>query len=388
VSLPDALEAAASALAAHADAIRPANGDPARLLAALDADGATAVLGWLLGHRPAEGGELALAWADLEAGAEPLRRAADAPLDKAGRKALRRALHRLRSRGLAVAEAPAAPRVATLPKLDDVFDVALVSPPDPSGAQLVVVIESSPSGGARIFQGAVDAERGILDFQVLQAPRSQARKLVRRLEENPRLGATVVPRDAAAALLARAAEAHPADRALPQAFGDWRARVARPPADAATPGERARAALDVEPLPSLLREVVEAVEAGTVGPWPPDFETLHALAEKVRETAQSKLLVDDQQRRAQVDARVADAAETRFAPPAAERTAARFEEWAWAARARGREDEARRFAAAARAFRELPARDNPVARALLTRALVPVLEALRDEQASSLLVRP
>ena len=38
--------------------------------------------------------------------------------------------------------------------------------------------------------------------------------------------------------------------------------------------------------------------------------------------------------------------------------------------------------------REQPPRDNPVARALLDRALRPLLEALREEEASSPLVRP
>jgi hypothetical protein len=388
VSLARALEAAASALPEYEDAIRPANGDPERLLAALAPPAATAVLAWLLEHYPDDGEELALAWADLEAGAAPLRGLEEGKLGKAGRKALRRAQHRLRSRGVELGAAPVVARVATLPKLDDAIDVALVSPPDPSGAQLVVVVESSPSGGTRIFQGAVDLERGVLEFRVLQANRSQARRLLRDLDANAALAATEVPRESVAALLARAVEAQPADRALPQAFGEWRSRVARAPEGASTPGALARAGIDAEPSPSLLREVAEAVATGAYGPWPPDFEVLHAVAEKVRDTAKSRLLVDDQQRRAQVDAAIDDALETRYAPPAAERTAARFEEYAYTAWKHGRAEEAQRCIAAARAFREQPARENPVARALLERALQPLLDALREEEASSPLVRP
>ena len=388
MSLARALEAAASALPEYEDAIRPANGDPERLLAALPSTATTAVLAWLLEHHPDDGEELALAWADLEAGAEPLRGLEEGKLGKAGRKALRRAQHRLRSRGVELGRAPVVARVATLPKLDDEIDVALVSPPDPSGAQLVVVVESSPSGGTRIFQGAVDLERGVLEFRVLQANRSQARRLLRDLDANAALAATEVPRESVAALLARAAEAQPADRALPQAFGEWRSRVARAPEGASTPGALARAGIDAAPTPSLLREVAEAVAAGVYGPWPPEFEALHAVAEKVRDTAKSRLLVDDQQRRAQVDAAIGDALETRYAPPAAERTAARFEEFAYTAWKRGRAEEAQRCIAAARAFREQAARDNPVARALLERALRPLLDALREEEASSPLVRP
>ncbi len=47
MSLPDALERAASELASDAEAIRPANGDPARLLELLDPEAAARVLAWL-----------------------------------------------------------------------------------------------------------------------------------------------------------------------------------------------------------------------------------------------------------------------------------------------------------------------------------------------------
>jgi len=388
LSLARALEAAASALPEHEDAIRPANGDPERLLAALAAPAATQVLAWLLDNHPGDGEELALAWADLEAGTAPLRGVADGPIGKAGRKALRRAQHRLRSRGVEVGAAPLVAHVATLPKLDDEINVALVSPPDPSGAQLVVVVESSPSGGTRIFQGAVDLERGILEFRVLQANRSQARRLLRDLAGNEALAATEAPRESVAVLLARGAEAQPPDRALPQAFGEWRSRITRAPEGAATPGALARAAVDVTSTPSLLREVAEAIASGSYGPWPPAFEVLHAVAEKVRDTAKSQLLVDDQQRRAQVDAAIGDALDARYAPPAAERTAARFEELAYSAWKHGRAEDAKRCLAAARAFREQPPCENPVARALFDRALGPLLDVLREEAAASPLVRP
>lgn len=388
MSLARALEDAASALAAHEDAIRPANGDPERLLAALAPAAATEVLAWLLEHHPDDGEELALAWADLEAGTAPLRGLEGLALGKAGRKALRRAQHRLRSRGVELEAGPVVAHVATLPKLEDEINVALVSPPDPSGAQLVVVVESSPSGGARIFQGAVDSERGILEFRVLQCNRSQARRLLRDLDVNDALAATEAPRESIAALLANAAEAQPTDRALPQQFGEWRTRIARAPAGTATPGALARAALDAEPTPSLLREVAEAITAGAYGPWPPEFDVMHAVAEKVRDTAKSTLLVNEQQRTAQVDAVISDALDARYAEPTGERTAARFEEFAYAAWKRGRGDEAQRCIAAARSFREQPARDNPVARALFDRALRPLLDALQQEDAASPLVRP
>jgi hypothetical protein len=390
VSLADALERAAAALPGLADEIRPANGDPQRLLGGLTAETAAEVLGWLLVSDVAAGEELALAWADdprLEA-AQAIGALDPDSLPKAAGKVLRKARHRLRSRGVDLAVEPPAPVVARLPRLEDELSAALISAPDPSGAQLAVLVEAAPSGGARVYQGAVDLERGILEFQVFETNRSQARRLVRELRETERLEALDVPREALAALLARAAEAQSGDRPLPSAFSEWRPRVARAPAGTATPGEVARAELPTEVEPTRLRQAAEWVAAGELGPWPPPLDELRALGEKVQRVAASRLVLDDRQRRSQVEGVIGDACEERYAGARGERTAARLEECAYARFRGGREEEARACLAAARAFRERSPRDNPVARALLGRALEPVLEVLREEASSSLVVKP
>jgi hypothetical protein len=412
VSLAAALERAAEALPDLADAVRPANGDPERLLDALSADDVRGrpddpagqalrtrpdhpegqalrtLLLWLLVHEPDAGEELALAWADSPRGAAPLAAIGEHELGKAGRKALRRAQHRLRSRGVELAAQPPAARVAVLPKLADELAAALVSAPDPSGAQLVLIVEPSPAGGARLFQAAIDLERGVLEFHALSTTRSQARRLVRDLETNPRIAAVRTSREALAVLLARAAAAQAADRALPQAFEEWRSRVARPPEGARPPGELAREALGAGADLAAAREVAQRVTEGGLGPWPPPFEALRALADRVRQAGESPLLVNEQQRRAQVENVIGDALDERFAGAAGETAAQRLEEAAHAAWRRGAADDARRLLAAAAVFRERPPRDNPVARALLDRVLGPMLEMLRDERAASPVVRP
>jgi hypothetical protein len=196
------------------------------------------------------------------------------------------------------------------------------------------------------------------------------------------------PREAISALLARAAQAQPADRPLPHAFAEWRSRVARAAETAPTPGDLARAAISAEPDLARLRDVAARIAAGDWGPWPPAEDQLRELADRVRKTAESALLVNEAQRRAQVDGVLAEAAATRYCGAGGELAARRFEESAWCAWKRGREEDARLCIAAARGFRERPPADNPVARALVERALGPSLEALRAEQASSLLVRP
>ena len=97
VSLAPALERAASALPADdAERIRPANGDPHRLLSELDAPGATRLLEWLLHNEPEAADELADAWAEEEAGVAVLVAVDGEGLPKPARKTLRRLRHRLR----------------------------------------------------------------------------------------------------------------------------------------------------------------------------------------------------------------------------------------------------------------------------------------------------
>jgi hypothetical protein len=383
VGLAEALERAAEALPAEADSIRPANGDPVRLLELLDAAAATRVLGWLLAHEPADGAELAAAWGeDPEAGAAPVLAVDEAAMPKAGRKALRRVRHQLRSRGVEVAGPPRQPVVATLPRVEDRLDEALLSPLDPRGTRAAFLVSSHPSGGARMFEVLLDDERGVLETRVYSVGRSQLRRFVRSFTQRDEFPAVSAPSDAVRALIARAAQAQPADRPLPRGFVEWRGQLAEAPQGARTPGEIVRAELgDVEAEPSLLRRAAERVRAHALGPWPPPAEALHGVAERLGEAAQGRLVVSEAQRREQLDAVLDGALDELFAEPFAARTAARFEETAYWWWRRGSEEDARVCLAAARAFREGGVRDNPVARAMIEVVMAPVLAKLEEEMA-------
>ena len=100
MSLPESLERAASELGGLADQIRPANGDPHRLLDALNAEQAGQLLAWILNEEPEAAGELILVWGELDAGAAVIQAVPDEGIAKAGRKLLRKARHRLRSQGI------------------------------------------------------------------------------------------------------------------------------------------------------------------------------------------------------------------------------------------------------------------------------------------------
>ena len=201
VGLPEALERAASAMPALADVIRPANGDPFVLLSELDHEQAQTLLCWLLEQEPNAGVELALSWADdPQRGLAPIVALQQATLPKGARKALRRVLHRLRSAGVVVPEAPRRETVATLPPVEDSLDEAMVTALDPTGARLVYLAVKHPGGGARLFMVALDEERGVLEFEVYTAPRRDARRFLRDFQQRKNFAGVPVPSESVRAL--------------------------------------------------------------------------------------------------------------------------------------------------------------------------------------------
>ncbi len=393
LALPDALERAAGALRALADRIRPANGDPDSLLASLEPEAAAQVVSWLLQNQPEAGAELAEAWAeDAERGGEALRRVGAEGLGKAARKALRRAQHRLRSRGVEVPEPGPAPLVAKLPPLQDRLEAALLSALDPRGARVVFLVEPHPSGGARLFELGVDDERGVLSLEVYSAGRSRVRRFVREATQRSDAPALEAPPASVRALVARIAAGQPPDRALPRGFAEWRASLAVAPEGTPTPGELARAALGDDGGPAAVARVAERVRRGELGPWPPAVRALRDLAERIVEIGKGRIIVSGARRREQIEQALEEALGDLFGEGARAIAARRLEESAYLAWQADREAEARDCLAAARAFREESAAGNPVARAMLEMALAPVRSGLEqelaEEEASSLVVKP
>ncbi len=382
LGLAEALERAASALREHARAIRPANGDPSRLLEALGSEAGSRVLAWLLANEPVDGEELAAAWAEDEAAGVPaLRRVEVEALPKPARKALRRVMHRLRSRGVELPpEAPAA-MVAKLPPLEDTLAASLVSPIDPRGTRAAYLVEPHPAGGARMFELMLDAERGVVGLEVYQAGRSQVRRFLREITRNPEFPAVPVPRESLCALAERAAAEQPADRPLPRGFAEWRSHIASPPEGARTPGEIAAEALGVEPTPERLRRAAELVRSREIGPWPPPGEVLQSLAERLLESVKGQIIVAAPVRREQTARTLDQAVESIYAGPHGARAARCFQETAYVLWRGGRDDDARAALAAARAFESGPESSAPVARAILEVTLGPVLERLDQESA-------
>jgi len=391
VGLPEALERAAAALPDDASEIRRANGDPVQLKQLLRPGAATRVLQWLLENEPVCGGRLADAWTEEpDPDPAPLWEVVEDRLPKASKKALRRAQHRLRSRGMAVAEKGAQRVVATVGRVEDDLSAAVLTPVDPRGVRIAYLVEANPSGGARIFETMLDEERGVVEFEVYSTGRSKVRRFLRELTHRDPRPAVEAPPDAVRALIARIAGFQRPNRPFPRGFSEWRSRVATAPEGTPTPGEAVRKTLGAVD-PAHRERAAELVRQREIGPWPPENPALQTAAEKIVEIEKSELVLSASTRRDQVDRIVEEALAEIFVDPFATRCAERFEEtgyvyWKWE-----REDDARACLAAADAFRSPAPANEPLARVMLEVLLGPVLdrvEEMTSREEDSLIVKP
>ena len=381
MSLPESLERAASELAPLADKIRPANGDPIRLLELLDGAESAQVLGWLLSAEPDAADELVQVWCESEEGAAIVLALDDAALDKAGRKCLRKARHRLRSRGIAAPEperAEAAPP-RRAPASEDRWQSATVSAPDFRGTRVGYLVEPHPAGGARLFEIRFDEGRGVLDFKIYNAGRSKVRGFLRSLTEGQGQRLFEVERDALRSLVRRASLAQPVDRPLPTHFVEWRGRLFPESLDGvATPGELARRALIAEGEPAPPAADLDAtfadVREGRLGPWPPKSAWVGDRMERARAAAEG---LDGKARAEAIERWIEETSESLQKETDAGLLARHLEEAAWARWRGGDEAAARGLLHAATAIVGDDGAARRLARARVEGLFAPFLTELR-----------
>lgn len=395
IGLPEALERAASALEHDADAIRPANGDPFALLDLLDPDATVRVLEWLLINEPSAAAELATEWADAGGdAAEPLKRIAPEGLPKPARKALKRAHHRLRSRGESIPEPERGVVVSKLPVVEDEVAQALVSVVDARGTRAAYLVEAHPMGGARLIVATLNESLGVVEFDVFNSGRSKIKRFIRDTTSRKEYPTVSAPIDSVRALISRIADCHPNDRPLPRSFSEWRSRV-KPAAGTKTPGELARAELaEPEDTEAAIQRIVALVNDGKLGPWPAASEVLQPIAERLEDASTGVVIVSPTARQEQVDLALDEALDTVFDESFAGCTAERFEESAYFYWQLDQIDDASACLAAATTFRNQSSSFRPIGRAMLEAILAPVLKAIgepseeQEGEKDSLLVKP
>ncbi|MCH7598288.1 MAG: hypothetical protein IH973_00915 [Myxococcales bacterium] len=387
MSLPEALEQAAAALPEQADLIRPANGDPTQLLATLTDDGSQQVLAWLLTHEPEAGEDLLLAWCEDDRGVERVQSIDVGQLPKPGKKLLRKALHRMRTSGLEVADAPAAiPVVARLSEIADEFAESYMTPVDSRGTCLLFLVEANPTGGARLFQVQLDERRGIVEFEVYNVGRSKTRKFLRKLTDAAHAGsggAVKVDQTVARGEIRRIAKIHPTDRPFPRAFSEWRRKLEAGAGDESLAELTRRALGDHSGQDSqkVDERIADRVRASEIGPWPPDASRLTEVSTQLGTAIDAVVSKKGKARSDALDESLAPATAALFEGDHAIQVAARFETSAYVALKAEREEDARDYLAIAANFRAGELAGNLTARAMTEVLTASVLKRVEEPAA-------
>jgi hypothetical protein len=286
--------------------------------------------------------------AGVLAGAE--RRATSRP----ARKALRRAIHALRSRGVDVAVARPEGRGRFRPAEEEGDQgEGLVGRIGPRGERLLLWLPLRP-GGSTLYEVLASDETGVIRVEALRGSRSALRRVAREIRgrSSPPLVRTTA--SAARELLRRLVAAGVRERG--EAASALEAELARSADAGRTPGEEVRERLAGRPM-SLAFAAIELrarIERGEIATWLLGGEAIERGAKELEDIERSPIVLPPAQalrRRAEAMERAAAAA---FAKDSRERLAARLEETAFVLYARSDEDGARAALAVAEQVRSAP----------------------------------
>ena len=325
-------------------------------------------------------------------------------------KAAKRALHRMRSKGVNVHDA--APAEAgqgggfsmniEAMTLDD--PRAYVTSIDGSGSRLVWIVWRSPSGGSRVLQAVLDDTIGIREAEVAAVRRSGFREYIEQMQSNPAVLLDQVEMPRVLELLAAAARLNREVGAeIPEAYEDW-LQLLGDGAGAASGSEadttrrpRIYNALDADQVRSetgLIDEAMKLLREPHFQSWAMEGEAIDAAAEAVLQAETSTLLVSDEQRRERVQDAIKDAVQVSFDDATRQRYRARLEAMADVLWSRGDEKAARQALAAAIGLTEVGDlfHGHAMARALVHRGVwLAYQDRRRDEtsaEQASNLIRP
>lgn len=303
------------------------------------------------------------------AGAALERADARAP-DRERKKQVRRAIHRLRSRGADVAP-QAAPRSSVLRPLPQARVRAVASAIDPAGAR-IVWLATERSGGAELCEILVSDQAGVLRVERMSGRRRDVERFLSDLLAQRKLEAAEVDPDAARAWLrhcerAKSATAAGVDPALVREL----VRGAESP----TPGEQVRARL--APLASLAESeswLRARLEAGGLAAWLLTGPAIDEAVARLEDIERSPLVLSGLAERDRREQPLAAAAASVLGAEARERIARRLDETAALLDARGERSGASACLRVADAVRE--ARD-PLRVGFLQRLLELSIEGAR-----------
>jgi hypothetical protein len=291
------------------------------------------------------------------------------------RRALRRALYRLRQRGIALPErTPAAGAPAPSPAAGEPDVEGLVSTHDAVGDRLLWLVRRLPAGGSLVVAAQANEPEGLRDVQAVEMSRRQLREVRQQIARESGVVLVAAPWRTVDALLV---EAHhrTAARGRERDYLRVRSDVTTEPAAApAEPVSRHAAPVPTAEAPALVAAAAQLLEEPPFAGWAPPRDAAAPFVEAIAAVRDSPLVLSEVQQRERVRAVLRDAARALYP---AEPTARRLEGSAYVLAERGRAAAARTALALAALLRARPeeAWESPFLSGLVERALGSLLSA-------------
>jgi hypothetical protein len=276
--------------------------------------------------------------------------------DKALGKLARRALHLLRTRGVAAPKPEKREFRVQGPYAG--AELSMASSIDGRGERVVWLVRPA-EGSFDVFEAQLSETRGLTDFKAASAPRKEWREHMSRALAQETLGMARISEQHARQLIEDGYQrAVAAGRVVPEAFararldlGHWEPETAHPALAAAPP-------LLLDEVRGQLRELHALPQLAM---WIPPEDILPELDLEIGNIVTSKLIVDPAQRRAQLHEAVRKVADKALTPEYRARLATRLRETALLLVAGGQLETARLSTTAAALTEDtsVSAGDNP-----------------------------
>jgi len=311
-------------------------------------------------------------------------------------KAIKKALHRLKTQGISVGE------------LEPTTDIEPVWKPPPTpqpeaylssidhlGVRVVWLVQPSPGKGLNTFQAVLSETRGIIEFDALEATRKWLRELLERAKENRML---VVAGDYSYAqfLIEEGYQKNQAQkRNPPPSYLDWRSTIG---ITLSTPPQPLiYQLLNVEKIkadPDLLTHSADLHQLSEFKPWVLPHEKAEKYTARGKEATESKILLTPLQQKERLDTIFREAVEELFREEERALYKRRLEETAFLLHKTQREEEAKKALAAALGLSPdgLSSHQHPFVETLVKKSIdLPAIsekEEKDEQEEPSLIVKP
>jgi hypothetical protein len=319
-----------------------------------------------------------------EAAGQVLAAVAGAAPDREQRKAARRALHRLRSTGLAVTvPIPAEPaQPASAPFEAAPPTRALVTPADGIGSRLLFLLIERPLGGMTTFSLAINDVVGLKGIMIEETTRRRFERRIREWHDTNERVTVEVPVEYGLSLLSEALALNAESNfPLPREFVIRRSLLGElppPPTAALIHQHISRGQTFL--MPNLLDESGRLFggEPELLG-WVFNYDEVKQYAQEYRVTEESRLLLSSEPREARQQRIVGTAIDALMTPEMRRAFRRRLEETAYIFWQTGRERSARQAVAAAFAIGDTGSlRNHPLLRAIVMRSIELAIEVDRS----------